>query len=57
MTPATRQRAHSLTVLVLAVALVAVNLRPGATSVGPVLEELRSGLSMGSGALFSIALG
>lgn len=50
MTPATRQRAHSLTVLVLAVALVAVNLRPGATSVGPVLEELRSGLSMGSGA-------
>lgn len=50
MTPATRQRAHSLTVLVLAVALVAINLRPGATSVGPVLEEVRAGLSMGAGA-------
>jgi CP family cyanate transporter-like MFS transporter len=49
VTPATRQRAHSLTVLVLAVAVVALNLRPGATSVGPVLEEVRAGLSMGAG--------
>jgi CP family cyanate transporter-like MFS transporter len=31
-----------------AVVLVAVNLRPGATSVGPVLAELRSALGMGS---------
>ena len=31
-----------------AVILVAVNLRPGATSVGPVLAELRSALGMGS---------
>lgn len=35
-------------VLSLAVALAAVNLRPGASSVGPVLEELRSALGMGS---------
>ena len=32
----------------LAVALISVNLRPGASSVGPVLEELRSSLGMGS---------
>lgn len=50
MTPETRQRAHTVGVLVVAVALAAVNLRPGATSVGPVLEELRSTLGMGSGA-------
>ena len=31
-----------------AVVLVAVNLRPGATSVGPVLAELQAGLGMGS---------
>lgn len=31
-----------------AVILVAVNLRPGATSVGPVLAEIQSGLGMGS---------
>ncbi|MGD8148641.1 MFS transporter [Ornithinimicrobium sp. Y1694] len=30
----------------IAVVLVAVNLRPGASSVGPVLEEVRSGLAM-----------
>lgn len=29
-----------------AIVLISVNLRPGATSVGPVLEELRSGLGM-----------
>ncbi len=33
-----------------AVALVSVNLRPGATSVGPVLEEVRAGLGMSAGA-------
>jgi len=33
-----------------AIMLVAVNLRPGAGSVGPVLEELRTGLDMGAGA-------
>ena len=31
-----------------AVALVSVNLRPGASSVGPVLEELRTDLGMGA---------
>lgn len=50
MTPESRRRVRSVTVLVLAVALAAVNLRPGATSVGPVLEELRNGLGMSSGA-------
>ncbi len=54
MTPATpvapksRRRSHSVTVLVLAVALAAINLRPGAASVGPVLEEIRAGLGMGA---------
>lgn len=33
----------------LAVVLVSVNLRPGASSVGPVLEELQAGLSLGGG--------
>jgi CP family cyanate transporter-like MFS transporter len=33
-------------VLLAAVALVSVNLRPGASSVGPVLEEVRHGLGM-----------
>ncbi len=33
----------------LAVVLVAVNLRPGASSVGPVLAEVRDGLAAGSG--------
>lgn len=32
--------------LVVAVALIAVNLRPGASGVGPLLEELREGLGM-----------
>ena len=33
-------------ILFAAVVLVSVNLRPGASSVGPVLEELRTGLGM-----------
>jgi len=33
-----------------AVVLISVNLRPGASSVGPVLAELRDGLGAGSGA-------
>lgn len=37
-----------MTLIVLAVALISVNLRPGATSVGPLLEEVRSGLGLGS---------
>jgi CP family cyanate transporter-like MFS transporter len=36
-------------VAVLAVVLVSLNLRPGASSVGPVLAEVRDGLGMGSG--------
>lgn len=32
-----------------AIALIAVNLRPGASSVGPVLEEVTAGLGTGSG--------
>jgi CP family cyanate transporter-like MFS transporter len=36
-------------VAVLATALIAINLRPGATSVGPVLEEVTAGLGIGSG--------
>ena len=32
----------------IAVVLVAINLRPGATSVGPVLQEIQAGLGMGS---------
>ena len=36
-------------VAVLAVVLVSVNLRPGASSVGPVLAEVRDGLGMSPG--------
>jgi MFS transporter, CP family, cyanate transporter len=36
-------------VLVLATALIAINLRPGASSIGPVLEEISAGLGTGSG--------
>ncbi len=36
-------------VAVLAVVLVSINLRPGASSVGPVLEEIRIGLGTSSG--------
>lgn len=32
--------------LVLAILLLAINLRPGATSIGPVLQEIRDGLGM-----------
>ena len=35
--------------LLVAVVLVSINLRPGASSVGPVLEEVRLGLGMGAG--------
>ena len=46
-----RARAASLVfgVLFAAVALVSVNLRPGASSIGPVLEEVRIGLGMDAG--------
>lgn len=36
-------------VAILATGLIAINLRPGATSVGPVLEEITAGLGIGSG--------
>ena len=36
-------------VLLVAVVLVSINLRPGASSVGPVLEEVRLGLGVGAG--------
>lgn len=36
--------------LVVAVLLVSLNLRPGASAVGPVLDEIRQGLEMGGGA-------
>jgi CP family cyanate transporter-like MFS transporter len=36
-------------VLLAAVALVSVNLRPGASSIGPVLQEVRLGLGMDAG--------
>jgi CP family cyanate transporter-like MFS transporter len=37
-------------VVLLAILLLSVNLRPAAVSVGPVLDELRDGLDMGAGA-------
>ena len=43
---AVRSSGLAFGVLLAAVALVSVNLRPGASSVGPVLEELRTGLGM-----------
>ncbi|CAM3559529.1 MFS transporter [Nocardioides zeicaulis] len=42
-------RAVPYAVLVAAVVLVSVNLRPGASSPGPVLEEVRDGLGMSAG--------
>lgn len=36
-------------ILIAAVVLVSINLRPGASSPGPVLEEVRQGLGMGAG--------
>lgn len=41
--------AVGLGALVAAVVLVSINLRPGASSVGPVLEEVRDGLGMSAG--------
>ncbi|MCF6376712.1 MFS transporter [Nocardioides KLBMP 9356] len=49
--PSTRSHGAALpfAVLVAAVVLVSINLRPGASSVGPVLEEVRDGLGMSAG--------
>lgn len=49
--PATRSRARAVpfAILVAAIALVSLNLRPGASSVGPVLQEVRDGLGMSAG--------
>ena len=52
--PAARTRGTAVPVLAFgvllsAVALVSVNLRPGASSIGPVLEEVRLGLGMDAG--------
>lgn len=44
-----RAAAVPFTILVAAVVLVSLNLRPGASSVGPVLQEVRDGLGMGAG--------
>lgn len=44
-----RSAALPLGVLLAAVVLVSVNLRPGASSIGPVLEEVRLGLGMSAG--------
>ena len=44
-----RGAALPLGLLLVAVVLVSINLRPGASSVGPVLEEVRLGLGMGAG--------
>ncbi|WP_101525204.1 MFS transporter [Nocardioides houyundeii] len=41
--------AVSGTVALLAVVLVSINLRPGASAIGPVLEEVRTSLGMGGG--------
>lgn len=50
MTRSSPQRfAVSGGVALVAVVVVSVNLRPGASSVGPVLEEVRTGLGMGGG--------
>ncbi|MBS2936885.1 MFS transporter [Nocardioides sp. J2M5] len=47
--PRTVSKAVPYAVLVAAVVLVSVNLRPGASSPGPVLEEVRDGLGMSAG--------
>ncbi|MBL0749717.1 MFS transporter [Nocardioides baculatus] len=44
-----RGAALPFVVLVAAVVLVSINLRPGASSPGPVLEEVRDGLGMSAG--------
>jgi CP family cyanate transporter-like MFS transporter len=46
---AARTPVLALGILLAAVALVSVNLRPGASSIGPVLEEVRLGLGMDAG--------
>ena len=46
--PATARKVGAVTAFA-AVVLVSVNLRPGASSVGPVLAEVRDGLGAGSG--------
>ncbi len=48
--PRPRGAAVPVGVLLLAVVLVSTNLRPGASSPGPVLEEVRHGLGMSTGA-------
>lgn len=40
----------SAALAMVAIVLIAINLRPGASSVGPVLAELRQGVGMGAGA-------
>lgn len=42
----TRRPLVGATLAFIAIVLISVNLRPGATSVGPVLEEIRGGLGM-----------
>ena len=42
--------------LVVATVLVALSLRPGASAVGPVLDEIRTGLGMGGGAAHALSL-
>lgn len=44
----TRSTPTRFGLLVAAVALISVNLRPGAAAIGPVLEEIRAGLGMSS---------
>ena len=44
-----RRSALPFGLLLAAIVLVSINLRPGASSVGPVLEEVRTGLGMGAG--------
>jgi CP family cyanate transporter-like MFS transporter len=44
-----RGAALPFAVLVIAIVLVSINLRPGASSPGPVLEEVRDGLGMSAG--------
>lgn len=44
-----RSRAVPFGILLAAIVLVSINLRPGASSPGPVLEEVRDGLGMSAG--------
>ncbi|WP_432807607.1 MFS transporter [Nocardioides kribbensis] len=47
--PATRHVARTVPLVLVGVLLLALNLRPAAVSVGPVLAEVRSGLGLGAG--------